>query len=68
MATTDVKPLFVDTNVLIYANVRETPLHERALGAIQTAKKQGRQIWISTQVIREYLVTLTRPQAFDELP
>ena len=25
-------------------------------------------IWISRQVIREYLVTMTRPQAFENLP
>jgi predicted nucleic acid-binding protein len=27
-----------------------------------------RTIWISRQVIREYLVTKTRPQAFENLP
>jgi len=68
MAMMDDKPLFVDTNVLVYANVIETPFHEQALAAINRAHKAGRPIWISRQVVREYLVTLTRPQAFENLP
>lgn len=40
----------------------------KALGAINTAHQTGRAIWISRQIIREYLVTLTRPQAFENLP
>ncbi len=38
------------------------------MAAINTAYKAGRPIWISRQVVREYLVTLTRPQAFENLP
>jgi len=68
MATTDDNLLFIDTNILVYANVIETPLHEQALTAINTAHEAGRTIWISRQVIREYLVTLTRPQVFENLP
>ncbi len=68
MATMDDSPLFIDTNILVYANVIETPFHEQALAAINTAHEAGRTIWISRQVIREYLVTLTRPQVFENLP
>lgn len=68
MATMDDNALFVDTNVLVYANVIETPFHEQALAAINTAYQANRTIWISRQVIREYLVTMTRPQAFENLP
>ncbi len=68
MATMDDNPLFIDTNILVYANVIETPFHEQALAAINTAHEAGRTIWISRQVIREYLVTLTRPQVFENLP
>ena len=64
----DKNSLFIDTNILIYANVIETPFHQQALAAINTAYDSGRTIWISRQVIREYLVTLTRPQAFENLP
>lgn len=68
MATMATEALFVDTNVLVYANVIETPLHDQALAAINTAHQAGRTIWISRQVIREYLVTMTRPQSFENLP
>jgi len=68
MAMMDADALFVDTNVLVYANVLETPLHEQALATIQTAHQARRSLWISRQVIREYLVTMTRPQAFENLP
>jgi predicted nucleic acid-binding protein len=68
MATMDGNPLFIDTNILVYANVIETPFHEQALAAINTAHEAGRTIWLSRQVIREYLVTLTRPQDFKNLP
>jgi predicted nucleic acid-binding protein len=33
--------LFVDTNVLVYANVIETPFHEQALTANNTAHESG---------------------------
>jgi predicted nucleic acid-binding protein len=68
MATMDDKALFVDTNVLVYPNVIETPFHEQALATINAAYQANRTIWISRQVIREYLVTMTRPQAFENLP
>lgn len=68
MAMMDDSPLFIDTNILVYANVIETPFHTQALSAINTAHEAGRTIWINRQVIREYLVTLTRPQVFDNLP
>lgn len=64
---TDAKPLFIDTNTLVYANVQESPFHASALTTLQTAYERGRVLWISRQVLREYLVTMTRPQAFATL-
>ena len=46
--------LFVDTNVLVYANVAEAPLHQAALNALQSARDADRALWISRQVLREY--------------
>lgn len=68
MATTDDNALFVDTNVLVYANVAEAPQHAAALAAITAARETGRTLWISRQVLREYLVIMTRPQSFETLP
>lgn len=61
---TDAKPLFVDTNVLIYANVATAPFHGVALKSLQDAYRTGRPLWISRQVLREFIAARTRPQTF----
>jgi predicted nucleic acid-binding protein len=68
MAMMDDNAVFIDTNILVFANVIETPFHKQALAAVNAADQAGRSIWISRQIIREYLVTLTRPQTFENLP
>ena len=60
----DAERLFVDTNVLVYANAAEAPLHQRALTALKLWGENETELWISTQVIREYAALRTRPQAF----
>lgn len=64
MATMDAEPVFVDTNVLVYAHVAEAPWHQQAQAAIADHEAAGARLWISRQVLREYLVSLTRPQPF----
>lgn len=59
--------LFIDTNILVHANIAESPFHSPAFDAIQQAQQAGQQLWISRQVIREYLVTLTRMQVLKTL-
>ena len=61
---TDAESLFVDTNILIYANVATAPLHEAALKALRDAYQAGRPLWISRQVLREFIAARTRPQTF----
>ncbi len=68
MSTEAVERLFVDTNVLVYANVAEAPFHTEARAAIRTYEDQGVTLWISRQIIREYLATLTRPNVFETSP
>ena len=63
---TDAEPLFIDTNILIYANVATAPLHEQALTAIKDAHQTGRPLWISRQVLREFIAARTRPQTFSQ--
>ena len=67
MATTDAKGIFIDTNVLIYANNRESPLCEVARKALDELIRGGNTPFVSNQVIREYLVIMTRP-GFIEKP
>jgi len=64
MTTTAGDPIFVDTNVLVYAGVTSAPLHQVALKAIADQELAGNELWISRQVLREYLAVLTRPQTF----
>jgi len=58
------EPLFIDSNVLVYAQLAESPWHEPARQALQQAAKAQRPLWISRQVIREYAVIMSRPQTF----
>jgi predicted nucleic acid-binding protein len=64
MMTGGAEAIFLDTNVLVYASTIRAPLHQVAQQAIQQFYDSGRNIWISRQILREYLVTLSRPQAF----
>jgi predicted nucleic acid-binding protein len=64
MATTEGNRVFVDTNVLVYAAVSQAPFHAEARGAVRSQHEAGAELWISRQVLREYLATLSRPQTF----
>jgi predicted nucleic acid-binding protein len=64
MAMTGGNAVFVDTNVLVHANVLSSPLYSAAQRLIQFYAQGGSVIWISRQVLREYLATLSRPQAY----
>jgi len=59
-----VDSIFVDTNVLVYAAVPSAPDHAIARDALWSYEQSGVRIWISRQVLREYLATLTRPQTY----
>ncbi len=62
MTTVAVEPVFLDTNILVYASWSVAPLHSQALARIQHYEAAGVPLWISRQVLREYLATLVRPR------
>lgn len=62
--TTEFRKIFIDSNILIYANVAESPFHTQALAGIKQLRAKKDQLWISRQVLREFIATLTRPQQF----
>jgi predicted nucleic acid-binding protein len=64
MATTAADPVFIDTNVLVFANTATAPLDAEAQAALQSFAASGAEMWISRQILREYLATLSRPQTF----
>lgn len=57
-----VEPLFLDTNILVYATVDSSPFYDRTRAAITSYEAQGTPLWISRQILREYLATLIRPK------
>jgi predicted nucleic acid-binding protein len=61
MTTAAAEPIFLDTNILVYASVDTSPFYDRARVAITDYETNGTPLWISRQVLREYLATLARP-------
>ncbi len=61
MATTAVDPVFVDTNILVYRRIAESPFHGAALAKLNNLDAAGHALWISRQILREYLVSMSRP-------
>lgn len=53
--------VLLDTNVLLEATDEGRPLHAMALALFQNAPVEGVDLFIGTQVVREYLVVATRP-------
>jgi predicted nucleic acid-binding protein len=64
MTNDDSSPIFIDTNVLVDSTVVTSPFHTAARNALQNRYHAGIEMWISRQVLREYLSTLTRPQVY----
>jgi predicted nucleic acid-binding protein len=61
MTTAAAEPVFLDTNILVYASVDTSPFYGQARAAIMYYETDGTPIWISRQILREYLATLARP-------
>ena len=61
MATTAAEPVFVDTNILIYARVVQSPWHGIAVAKLQDLAAAGHPLWISRQILREYQAAMSRP-------
>jgi predicted nucleic acid-binding protein len=55
-----VDKIFVDTNVLIYANDPLSPFNQAARAQLYNYAGSGFELWISRQIIREYLSTKSR--------
>ena len=62
MATTPDETVFIDTNILVYAKLAAAPLHGLALQRLAALQaNQSLTLWVSRQVLREYIATMTRP-------
>lgn len=56
--------VFLDTNILLRATPITMPLHQEAASLVASQRATGATIWISRQVLREYIAVTTRPQTF----
>jgi len=61
--------VFIDTNILLRANIPTAPFHQPARKAIENLWGEGAELWISRQVLREYIVNVSREQGlFQPMP
>lgn len=60
------EPLFIDTNVLVFANSISAPVSIDARSRLNDLSNQGSPLWISRQVLREYMATMSRSQTFQK--
>ena len=56
----------VDTNVLVYSTVLGNPWYDQARQWLATLQRQGLRLCVTTQILREYLVALTRGDVFEK--
>jgi predicted nucleic acid-binding protein len=62
MMTNAAEPVFIDTNILVFASWAAAPLHEAARQRLAHYRQAGAPLLISRQVVREWLATLNRPR------
>jgi predicted nucleic acid-binding protein len=62
MATTGVDSVFVDTDVLVYATLGDSTHCFAARRLIDQLERANTELWISQQVLREFVAAMTRPQ------
>jgi predicted nucleic acid-binding protein len=61
MTTISADPVFIDTNVLIYASISTSPYYSIAIDHLRSFENVRADQWISRQILREYLAVQTRP-------
>ena len=65
MTTPDVDACLVDTNLLVYSTVSGNPWYQQARQWLSTLQAAGSRLCVTTQILREYLVVLTRGSVFE---
>lgn len=68
MTTAAGDPIFLDTNILVYASWAPDPRHSHARAVLEAYEAAGTPLFISRQVLREFLATLGRPRTGIRIP
>ena len=66
MAVTDAETCLIDTNVLVYSTVSGHAWHQQARHWVSALQEDGIQLCVTPQILREYLVVLTRGSVFEK--
>jgi predicted nucleic acid-binding protein len=66
MATMGAEACMVDTNVLVYSTVSGNPWHKESRQWLAMLQSRRCSLCITTQILREYLVVLTRGTVFEK--
>jgi predicted nucleic acid-binding protein len=66
MTTMDDDACIVDTNVIVYSTVSGNPWHQQARDWLAALQSKGHRLCVTTQILREYLVVLTRGTVFEK--
>jgi predicted nucleic acid-binding protein len=61
------KRVFLDTNILIYAKLENSIFHEAVVNKLNEFLVNGFEFWISRQVIREYIASITREESLRDI-
>jgi predicted nucleic acid-binding protein len=56
--------VFLDTNILVAASHPNAPFHKEAIKLADRLHAAPLEVWISRQIVRELLATLSRPQSW----
>jgi len=52
--------IWVDTCILVYANLKLSPFHQQTVERLKSYDEKGCELWISRQTLREYLSAMTK--------
>lgn len=62
----DDKQCVVVSNVLIYSTVSSSPWYQESRQWLASLVSKGFELFITPQIVREYLVVLTRGDVFEQ--
>jgi predicted nucleic acid-binding protein len=57
---------FVDTNILLRVVLTEMQLHSQVDALVKRMIREDAELWISGQIIREFIVQATHPRTLEE--
>jgi len=67
MVTLGDRPIFIDTNILIYANVASAPYHQLAIEMLQNLDCLGIELWLSRQIHDANIIATMLTAGIDRL-